>query len=78
MYVCNGNESLLGDLLEETGQVRLLILQELYLVLALLRLNFTSLSVAEFDSIDLSLQFNDLVVKFGAFSLKLNDALFQV
>lgn len=63
---------------KELLEVRLLVLEELNLLLALLGFDFLALDVALVNGVDLSLQFNNFVILFCAFGLELGNALLEV
>lgn len=63
---------------KELLEVRLLVLEELNLLLALLGFDFLALDVALVNGVDFGLQFNNFVILFRAFGLELGNALLEV
>ena len=70
--------ALVGDRLEELGQMGLLVPEELDLSITLLAFDFLALLVALVDGFDLRLQLRNLVLKLRLLVLELLDGLLQV
>ena len=71
-------DSLLLDLLQESLQVRRLVVEELNLFLTLLAFDFTTRCVARLDGFNLALELDDFVRLLLLFGFELVDALFKV